>query len=233
MGAAPSGEGSSAGDNPPEGAVGRNRSDDAKKKRGLSFWLELPVLFIVALAIAMLVKAFVFQVFRIPSGSMLPTLEIGDRVLVNKLTYSPENLHRGDIIVFIDPNERGKPDDRGVLGKVKDGIVEGLGGEGHYRHLIKRIVGCPGQTVQGVAGRVLVDGKPIDEPYLPAGMHTDWSESRTLGPEEFFVMGDNRGNSSDSRVFGPIKSSEIVGRAAVRIWPPSRWGGLPGGQGTC
>lgn len=203
------------------------------KKKSISFWLELPLLFIVALAVAVLIKAFAFQVFRIPSASMTPTLQVGDRIVVNKLTYSPESLHRGDIIVFIDPTQRGVPDRRGFFGKARDGVVESMGGEGRNRHLIKRVVACPGQTVEVRSGQLFIDGVRTPEPYLPEGAFTQWNNKTTLGSDEFFVMGDNRQNSSDSRVFGSVKNDEIVGRAALRIWPPSRAGGLPRGTGTC
>lgn len=164
---------------------------------------------------------------------MTPTLQVGDRVVVNKLTYSPESLHRGDIIVFVDPAQRGHVDDRSFVGKVKDGVVESLGGEGRNRHLIKRVIGCPGQTIQIRGGQLLVDGVRTPEPYLPQGVYTQGDLEVRLADTEFFVMGDNRQNSSDSRVYGPVRSEEIVGRAALRIWPPSRVGGMPGGVGTC
>lgn len=203
------------------------------KKKGISFWLELPLLFIIALTVAVLIKAFAFQVFRIPSASMYPTLKVGDRVVVNKLTYSAENLHRGDIVVFIDPAQRGVPDRRSFFGKVKDGAVESLGGEGRNKHLIKRVVGCPGQTLEFRAGQLFIDGVRTAEAYLPEGAFTQWDSKTKLGADEFFLMGDNRQNSSDSRVFGAVKEREIVGRAALRIWPFSSAGGLPGGTGTC
>lgn len=199
----------------------------------LPFWIELPVLILVALALAVGIKAFAVQVFRIPSASMYPTLQVGDRVVVVKMFFDASSLRRGDIVVFIDPGERGKPDLRSYPEKVRDGLAEALGGEGRNRHLIKRVIGCPGQLVQGRSGQIFIDGKRIEEPYLPLGVTTSWEGTVKLGPDEIFVMGDNRGASADSRVFGPVKLSEVVGRASVRIWPPSAWGGLPGGQGTC
>lgn len=219
----------------PPSAQGKSSKSSKKKpkKKAISFWLELPLLFVIALAVAVLIKAFAFQVFRIPSASMSPTLQIGDRVVVNKLTYSPESLHRGDIIVFVDPAQRGHVDDRNFFGKAKDGVVESLGGEGRNRHLIKRVIGCPGQTIQIRGGQLLLDGVRTPEPYLPQGVFTQGDLEVKLTDNEFFVMGDNRQNSSDSRVYGPVRSEEIVGRAALRIWPPSRFGGMPGGVGTC
>jgi len=205
----------------------------APESTHLPFWVELPVLILVALALAVAVKAFAFQVFKIPSASMYPALQVGDRVVVAKLFFDPSTLHRGDIVVFVDPGERGKQDTRSYLEKVRDGLAEALGGEGRNRHLIKRVIGCPGQLVQGRSGQIFIDGKRIDEPYLPLGITTSWEGTVKLGPDEIFVMGDNRNASADSRVFGPVKLNEVVGRASLRIWPPSAFGGLPGGQGTC
>lgn len=210
-----------------------NSGKTKPKKKAISFWLELPLLFVIALAVAVLIKAFAFQVFRIPSASMTPTLQIGDRVVVNKLTYSPGSLHRGDIIVFVDPAQRGLVDERNFFTKARDGVVESLGGEGRNRHLIKRVIGCPGQTIQIRGGQLILDGIRTPEPYLPRGVFTQGDLEVKLADNEFFVMGDNRQNSSDSRVYGPVRSEEIVGRAALRIWPPSRFGGMPGGVGTC
>lgn len=199
----------------------------------LPFWVEIPVLLLVALALAIAIKAFAFQVFRIPSASMYPTLEVGDRVIVVKAFFDPDSLHRGDVVVFIDPAQRGRPDDRSFPRKVADGIAEAIGGDGHNRHLIKRVVGCPGQLVEGKSGQIFVDGRRIDETYLQIGVSTSWEGTVKLGPDEIFVMGDNRGASADSRVFGPVKLSEVVGRASLRIWPPSRIGGIPGSTGVC
>ncbi len=218
---------------PETGAEQLRPEKEAPEARHLPFWVELPILILVALSIAVALKAFALQVFRIPSASMYPTLHVGDRVVVAKVFFDARSLHRGDIVVFVDPGQRGRLDERGALEKVKDGLAEALGGEGRNRHLIKRVVGCPGQTVEGRSGQIFIDGRRIDEPYLPLDATTNWEGSVKLGPDEIFVMGDNRSASADSRVFGPVKLGEVVGRASLRIWPPSGFGGLPGGQGTC
>ncbi|HUP69353.1 MAG TPA: signal peptidase I [Acidimicrobiales bacterium] len=150
-----------------------------------------------ALLAALVIKTFLFQAFYIPSESMLPTLEKQDRVLVNKLSYRLHDVNRGDLVVFERP-----PNEAGVI-----------------RDLIKRVVGLPGETVEGRDGHLFVNGKALPEPYLPAA-----STTSTFGPEKIpedhiWVMGDNRPNSSDSRVFGSIPSSSVVGRAFVRVWP--------------
>jgi signal peptidase I len=215
------------------GARREGEEDKRRTDRHIPFWVELPVLMLVALALAVAIKAFALQVFRIPSSSMYPTLQVGDRVVVTKLFFDPKSLHRGDIVVFIDPGQRGKVDTRSFPEKVRDGLAEALGGEGRNRHLIKRVIGCPGQLIEGKSGQIFVDGKRIEEPYLPLGVTTSWEGTVKLSPDEIFVMGDNRGASADSRVFGPVKLKEVVGRASLRIWPPSGFGGLRGGQGSC
>jgi signal peptidase I len=158
----------------------------------------------VALGIALLIKTFLFQAFFIPSESMVPTLKVHDRVLVNKLSYKMHPIHRGDIVVFTrPPNE---PND------IKD--------------LVKRVIGLPGETVEGRNGHVYINGKLLEEPYLPQGTITSTFAVIKLPTNSIWVMGDNRGNSADSRVFGPIKESSIVGRVFLRIWPLSRIGFL-------
>lgn len=158
-----------------------------------------------ALVVALLIKTFLFQAFYIPSESMEPTLTRGDRVLVNKLDDGIGDIGRGDIIVF------GRPPNE-APSEIDD--------------LIKRVVGLPGETVEGRGGQVWVDGAPIDESYLADGTITDPFPPVEVPDGFVFVMGDNRGNSRDSRVFGPIDGDLIVGRAFVTVWPLGRAGGL-------
>ncbi len=153
-----------------------------------------------ALLVALVIKTFLIQAFYIPSGSMEPTLEIGDRVLVNKLSYRVHDVNRGDLVVF----ERDEAE------------------EGEIRDLIKRVIALPGETVEGRDGHVVVDGRRVDEPYLAEEILTDDFGPVTVPAGHVFVMGDNRGNSSDSRVIGTIEIDTIVGRAIARIWPPDR-----------
>jgi signal peptidase I len=154
-----------------------------------------------ALVVALVIKTFLFQAFYIPSESMEPTLTRGDRVLVNKLSYDLHEVNRGDVIVFErPPNE--------PPSEIED--------------LIKRVVGLPGDTVEGRDGVVYVNGSPLDEPYLPAGVLTEPFAPIEVPAGSVFVMGDNRGNSRDSRVFGPIDEDLIVGRAFVTVWPLGR-----------
>jgi signal peptidase I len=164
-------------------------------------WVGLVLL---ALVVALLVKTFLFQAFYVPSGSMEPTLKINDRVLVNKLSYEMHDVHRGDIIVFTPPP----------------------GSEPGYAHLVKRVIGLPGETVSASGGHVFIDGKQLSEPYLPKGTYTSDFAPVKIAADHYWMMGDNRGNSSDSRVWGTIAKSAIVGRVFVRIWPFSRLGFL-------
>jgi signal peptidase I len=153
-----------------------------------------------AIGVALLLKIFLFQAFYIPSSSMEPTLQIDDRVLVNKLSYDAHDVNRGDLIVFRRPEE--------ISGDTRD--------------LIKRVIGLPGESVSTDpdTGQVLIDGQPLIEPYLEPSVRSSGLETPVLVSEgHVFVMGDNRGNSQDSRVFGPIETDSIVGRAFIRVWP--------------
>jgi signal peptidase I len=161
--------------------------------RGAVEWV---VIIVAAVLAAFLVKTFLVQAFYIPSASMEHTLEESDRILVNKLSYRLHDVHRGDIVVFKRPPSQ--------TGEIKD--------------LIKRVVALPGETVEGRGdSKVYVNGKPVDEPYVSS--ETAPFEATTVPPDHIWVMGDNRQNSTDSRRFGSIPESRIVGRAFVRVWP--------------
>jgi signal peptidase I len=170
--------------------------------------VEWGVVLAVALAVALLVRAFVVQTFFIPSASMEPTLMIGDRILVDKLSYHLHAVHRGDIIVFRRPP--GEP----VSENVQD--------------LVKRVVGLPGETIWSSNGQVYVQGpdtgnKVVNVPEPVPGTQLGPPIHRfTIPANDYFVMGDNRTNSDDSRFFGPISRSLIVGRVVMRIWPVTR-----------
>jgi signal peptidase I len=166
---------------------------------------EWGILIVAALVIAIVIRTFVFQAFYIPSESMVPTLKIGDRVLVNKLSYKLHDPRRGDIVVFKAPPAAATAD-------IKD--------------LVKRLIGLPGETIEGRDGRIYINGKALSEPYLPRNV-----KSRTFGPEKvppdsYFMLGDNRQYSKDSTFFGPIKRDQLIGRVFMRIWPPSHLGFL-------
>jgi signal peptidase I len=197
-----------------------------EEKRGpLQFLRELPGLVILAFALALIIKTFLFQAFFIPSGSMEPTLMPGDRVLVNKIPYYFHDPRRGDIIVFEDPHP-GVTEDRGVIGGFVHWLFQGIGVQRpENEDFIKRVIGLPGDTVEGKNGGVFVNGVRIDEPYLPEGERTDDFDAHKVPPGMLFVLGDNRGNSSDSRFsLGDIPLDKVIGKAFVIMWPPSRVG---------
>jgi len=172
--------------------------------------------------IAFLVRTFIAQAFYIPSGSMLPQLQILDRVVVSKLSYKLHDPRRGDIIVFDNPYpQAAKPadSDNAVVRVVKNvgkavGVVQPSTDE-----FIKRVIGLPGETVEGRQGHVYVNGRLLREPYLKPDVVTSTFAPITIPKGQLWVMGDNRTNSGDSRVFGPISQSHIVGRAVVKVWP--------------
>jgi signal peptidase I len=204
-------------------AFPRNKELTPKHK---PFWRELPVLIIIAFAVALLLKSFVLQAFFIPSASMEETLQIGDRVLVEKVSYRWGSPGHGDVVVFekdLDPSAQAKPDDDPSLGEKVTDAFKGLFGfpTGDSQDFIKRVIGVAGDVVEGRNGRVFVDGKRIDEPYLQPGMQTSDFGPVKVPESQIFVMGDNRTNSADSREFGPVPVDKVVGRAFLLIWPPT------------
>jgi signal peptidase I len=181
-------------------------------------------LLLTALAIAVVIKTFLIQPFWIPSESMLPTIEVNDRVMVNKLAYQWGEPQRGDVVVFRDPREGELEESvpQAVIRSVLEAV--GIRTRGHD-DLIKRVIGLPGETIEVRNNQVVVDGAPIEEPYLPEVFMAD-EPPVTLGPDEVFVMGDNRNASFDSRRFGPIPLEDLIGEAFVTIWPVSNIGAL-------
>jgi len=181
-------------------------------------------LLLTALAIAVVIKTFLIQPFWIPSESMLPTIEVNDRVMVNKLAYQWGEPQRGDIVVFRDPRE--EEIEEAIPEAVIRSVLEAVGirTRGH-EDLIKRVIGLPGETIEVVDNQVVVDGTPLEERYLPDVVMPD-EPAVTVGADEVFVMGDNRDASFDSRRFGPIPLDDLIGQAFVTIWPISHIGGL-------
>ena len=177
-------------------------------------WLrEAVVIVVVAVLVAVLLRTFVVQTFFIPSGSMEPTLHVGDRIIVDKLSYDLHGVHRGDIVVFSRPP------------------AENCGGT-QVNDLVKRVIGMPGDVLSVSGGYVYVGGQRLDESWLPAeeqgrtgpgptGVSTNLAHSYRVPANEYFVMGDNRENSCDSRFWGPVTKSLIVGKVDLRIWPLS------------
>lgn len=187
--------------------------------------LELPVLAAAAVLIAFLVKTFVAQAFFIPSESMTPQLEVGDRVVVSRTAYRLHEPNRGDVVVFPQPGV--EIDGPGFPRVIFDEVLEATGlGRPDEDQLIKRVVALPGETVEARDGQVLIDGTPLVEPYLPLDLVVPAFEARQVPADHVFVLGDNRTNSQDSRVFGPVPVDDIVGRAIAVVWPPGRAGFL-------
>jgi signal peptidase I len=198
------------------------------KGPNLAFLRELPFLLLIAFLLALLIKTFVVQAFYIPSESMEPTLNVGDRVLVNKVVYHLHPPRRGDVIVFADPNPEAQPH-RNPLSAFWHWLTEGLGvSTSPEKDFIKRVIGLPGDLLECKGGSVLINGKRLAEPYIKV------KDDRPCGPyrvpaNKLFVMGDNRLNSRDSRYgLGFIPYDKVIGRAFVIIWPPSRVGWLRG-----
>ena len=187
--------------------------------------IETALLVGLAVIIAVLLRAFVAQAFRIPSASMEPQLMIGDRVVVSRLAYDAHSPRRGDIIVFDCPPATGcgGKGSEGLPTRAVKTVAEALLlRQPDVEEFIKRVIGLPGDTVEGHDGFVWINRKVLIEPYLPAGTATSDFGPIKVEPGKLWVMGDNRGNSADSRVFGQIEQDTVVGRAILRVWPPQR-----------
>ncbi len=210
---------------PPAETGDSSSAAERAKKTGLAFLRELPVLLLIALGLALLIKTFLVQAFYIPSESMEPSLGVGDRVLVNKVVYHLHPPRRGDVIVFEEPHPTDEPD-RNIVEAFWNWLTQGLGvSASPERDFIKRVIAVPGETIEVKGGRVFINGRRLDEPYLSAPADRRDFPPTKVPPENLFVMGDNRTNSNDSRFgLGFIPHDKVVGRAFVVIWPPSRVG---------
>jgi signal peptidase I len=186
--------------------------------------LEVAAIVALAIGLALGVQAFLVKPFQIPSGSMIPTLEKGQRVLVNRLsTRLGDDPDIGDITVFHPPRNQSCSVDK-ESGQPCPAPGENMAEE----NFIKRVVAGPGDTLRIVDGNPIVNGEEIDQSdwTLRAceGAGCDYPEEITIPEDHYFMMGDNRGESQDSRFWGPVPRDWIVGRAVVTYWPPDRLG---------
>ncbi|HEV8116072.1 MAG TPA: signal peptidase I [Acidimicrobiales bacterium] len=191
------------------------------RSRARRLALDAAVLVVAIVVITTLLRTLVFQAFYIPSPSMAPQLEVQDRIVVSKLSYRLHGVRRGDVIVFDNPDEVGPDEDPGALpSRALRTVLEGVNVvKPTTTEYVKRVIGLPGERVAGRGGNLFVDDRRLVEPYLPAGLATDDFAEVTVPMGELFVLGDNRGSSFDSRRFGPIDRSSVVGRAVVKVWP--------------
>lgn len=230
------------GDQPP-GSPGPTKPAGRHRVRR-SWGRELAALFVIAIVLALIIRAFFLQVFYIPSGSMERTLEIGDRVLVNKLIYDFEPIHRGDIVVF---SSKGTPfvndapasaAPHNELQRVVSDVANFFGlGSPDNPDIIKRVIGIPGDRVSCCRdGNVVLNGVQLHESYiyqndyLPfcaygtgASLCPPGSPPVVVRPGHLWVMGDHRSDSADSRFNGQVPIKNVIGRAFMIIWPPSQW----------
>ena len=191
------------------------------------FFGELPFLLLAALILTVLVKGFLIQAFFIPSRSMEPTLEVGDRVVVNRMAYRVGEPAHGDVVVFLRPTDAGDARQGGPLSWVRRAVAQGLGGTPPgSEDLIKRVVGLPGDRLEGRDGRLWRNGRRVPEPYLAGRAFTSDFGPVRVKPGHYWVMGDNREDSADSRVFGQVPRTTLVGRAVVIVWPVTHRGGF-------
>jgi signal peptidase I len=170
-------------------------------------WGENIQILVLALGLAFLIRTFVAEPRYIPSESMLPTLEIGDRLIVEKLSYYSHLPHRGDIVVFVPPPQLQE---------------QGYQGDQAF---IKRVIGLPGDTIAVQDGRVFVNQQLLTEAYVAEPPNYLMSPM-VVPPAQLFMMGDNRNNSNDSHIWGFLPRENIVGHACFRFWPLERFGGI-------
>jgi signal peptidase I len=184
--------------------------------RGLA---EIPLVVGLAVLIVVILRAVLVQPYYIPSASMVPQLRVNDKILVSRLSYRLHGIHRGDLVVF------SEPPGVHITGGAHSGLLQDVGKDlglvPRSDVLVKRVIGLPGDTVEGHDGHIYVNGRLLLEPYLPPSqiaVTPDFPLAH-VPKGDLWVMGDNRQNSYDSKFFGPIKESSVLGRAFIRIWP--------------
>ncbi|MHC1560401.1 signal peptidase I [Actinomycetospora sp. C-140] len=227
------------------GSTGPGRTTKKKKRKG-SFWRELPLLIVVAVVLTFVIQTFLARIYVIPSASMERTLHgcngcANDRVAVDKITYRFADPSPGDVVVFRGPpswgaNDEvsgGEPSGNALVRGLQSGLsLVGLAPP-NEKDFVKRVIATGGQTVAccDAQNRVTVDGRPLNEPYIyyqPNLGRTQADFAPVRVPDgQLWVMGDNRNNSADARVHGPIGVTDVIGKARVIVLPVGRWGGVP------
>jgi len=211
----------------------RKKDGDGEKRSAGASVLEFVLIVVVALGLALGIQAFLVKPFRIPSGSMEPTLDIGQRVLVSRVNYHFSDPDRGDIVVFKPP--AGADQDGGTCGVPNFSVGQGQPcptptKKRSKQNFIKRIVALPGDRISIRNGRVILNGKLQKEPFIRPPSPAEGCEVCNLPkeikipPDHFFMMGDNRGASADSRFWGPVPRDQLIGQAFFTYWPPKRIG---------
>jgi signal peptidase I len=191
--------------------------------------LELVLIVAVALGLALGIQAFLIKPYRIPTASMVPTLDPGQRVLVNRLGMRFGDPEVGDIVVFHPPvgAEEGPRCGDGTSAETSNKLCNKETPEKADTNFIKRIVAGPGDRIRVEDGHVIRNGRPVDEPYISpcgGGSGCDFPDEITIPADHWFMMGDNRGSSDDSRFWGPVPTKWIIGGAFATYWPPKRIG---------
>ena len=202
-----------------------------RKRSGAGSVVEFFLIVVVALGLALGIQAFLVKPFRIPSASMEPTLDIGQRVLVSRVNYHVGEPDRGEVVVFKPPagadnNECGVPNFEPA--SRNQACPRPSSGESD-QNFIKRIVAVGGDRVRIERGRVILNGKKVDEPFIEPSENCsicNLPREITVPKGHYFMMGDNRGESADSREWGPVPEDQLVGQAFFTYWPPKRIGTL-------
>lgn len=174
-----------------------NKKDIPEKQKNSSFFREITESIVIAVLLAVVIRLFILEPFYIPSGSMEPTLQEGDRIIVSKLNYHFQDPARGDVVVFKYPlNQK--------------------------RNFVKRLIATGGETVALKSSRLYIDGQAVSEDYLPAGLRFGDFGPREVPQDSYLMLGDNRNNSEDSRVWGFLPRDLMIGKAVLIYWPLDR-----------
>jgi signal peptidase I len=198
-----------------------------QQQSGRSSLIELVTIVALALGLFLLIQGFLVKPFRIPSESMVPTLSVGQRVLVDRVSFRFGDPERGDVVVFKPP--LGADEDRCGVARPEDSPCPRPTPQRSDTNFIKRVVGLPGDRLKVLEGRVYINGRRLDEPYIrPDAECGICNEPREIEIPRghYFMMGDNRGESADSREWGPVPKDWMIGQAFATYWPPGRIGTL-------